>query len=186
MELRHIERVKAFWEQVDIPTIVQLPLRAMIHSLAVGVAELFEQPVSRVVFVQFYIAREIFQSIDDSMTQEAINFMATILGQRNSDLATEQCHLLAEVCVHSSNAVTLAALRSPDPEHRQRLIQQIEDLMVSYLEPYMGDRRHSNVMKVMICPHCQSSQLLKNGHRRGKQCYRCKDCGRQFVETSSR
>jgi AcrR family transcriptional regulator len=186
MELRHIERVKAFWSQVDIPTIVQFPLRAMIHSLVVGVAELFEQPVSRVVFVQFYIAREIFQSIDESMTQEAINFMATILGQRNSDLSTEQCHLLAEVCVHSSNAVTLVALRSSDPEHRQRLSQQIEDLIVSYLEPYMGDRRQGDVMKVMICPHCHSTQLLKNGHRRGKQCYRCKDCGRQFVEHSSR
>ncbi|MEH1890290.1 MAG: hypothetical protein V7K92_12815 [Nostoc sp.] len=40
---------------------------------------MFEQPVSRVVFVQFYLAREIIQTIDDSMTQEAINFMANIL-----------------------------------------------------------------------------------------------------------
>ena len=37
----------------------------MIHTLVTAVAEMFEQPVSRVVFVQFYIAREIFQSIDE-------------------------------------------------------------------------------------------------------------------------
>ncbi|MDV2996910.1 MAG: hypothetical protein N4J56_006615 [Chroococcidiopsis sp. SAG 2025] len=175
--------MKTFWAQVDIPTIAQLSLRAMIHNLAVAVAELFEQPVSRVVFVQFYVSPQILQAIDESMTQEAIDFMATILGQRNSAISTEQCHLLAEVCVHSSNAVMLAALRSAKQEHRQRLIQQIEDLMVSYLEPYVGDRQNDNVMKVMVCPHCQSSNLFKNGYRRGKQCYRCKDCGKQFVKT---
>ncbi|WP_442940749.1 IS1/IS1595 family N-terminal zinc-binding domain-containing protein [Nostoc sp.] len=32
---------------------------------------------------------------------------------------------------------------------------------------------------------CQSQQLSKNGHRRGKQCYRCKDCGKQFVNSST-
>jgi AcrR family transcriptional regulator len=186
MELRHAERVKAMWAQLDIPKIVQLPLRQMIHTLAMAVAKLFEQPVSRVVFVQFYLAREIFQSIDESMTQEAINFMASILKQRHPALREEQYSLLAEVCVHSSNAVMLAALRSPDLEHRERLNRQIEDLMVSYLEPYMGDTRSCNVMKVMICPHCQSSQLSKNGYRRGKQCYRCKDCGKQFIEKARR
>jgi AcrR family transcriptional regulator len=180
MELRHIERVKLMWVQANTPDIVQLPLRQMIHTIAAAVADLFEQPVSRVVFVQFYTARQIFQSIDESMTQEAINFMASLLSQRNSALSEAQCSLLAEVCVHSSNAVMLAALRSPDP-HRQQLSEQIEDLLVSYLEPHMGSNRLDNVMKVMICPHCRSQHLSKNGYRRGKQCYRCKDCGKQFV-----
>jgi AcrR family transcriptional regulator len=182
MELRHVERVKAFWMGVDTSNIVRLPLREMIHALASAVAELFEQPVSRVVFVQFYLQRQIFQSIDESMTQEAINFMASLLQQRNPALNRERCSLLAEVCVHSSNAVMLAALRSSDLEHRQRLSQQIEELMVSYLEPHFGEERSPHVMKVMKCPHCRSQQLSKNGHRRGKQCYRCKECGKQFVE----
>ena len=186
MELRHVEQVKAMWAQIDIPIIVQLPFRQMIHALVTTVAKLFEQPVSRVVFVQFFLAREIFQSIDESMTQEAINFMANILKQRNPALKQEHYSLLAEVCVHSSNAVMLAALRSPDEEYRKKLTQQIEDLMVSYLEPYMDDNRLSNVMKVMICPRCQSKQLSKNGYRRGKQCYRCKECGKQLVENSQR
>ena len=34
----------------------------------------------------------------------------------------------------------------------------------------------------MECPQCKSSQHKKNGLRRGKQSYRCKDCGYQFVE----
>ena len=181
MELRHTERVKAMWAQVDIPVIVQLPLRQMIQVLVTAVAALFEQPVSRVMFVQFYLAREIFQAIDESMTQEAIDFLASIFQQRRPALTDKQHSLLAEVCVHSSNAVMLAALRSPDQAHRERLTQQIEALLVSYLEPHLGDDQSNNVMKVMICLHCRSQQLSKNGYRRGKQCYRCKDCGRQFV-----
>ena len=35
----------------------------------------------------------------------------------------------------------------------------------------------------MQCPKCQSSRNKKNGFRRGKQSYRCHDCGHQFVES---
>ena len=34
----------------------------------------------------------------------------------------------------------------------------------------------------MDCPKCQSCQKKKNGFRRGKQSYRCKNCGFQDVE----
>jgi insertion element IS1 protein InsB len=34
----------------------------------------------------------------------------------------------------------------------------------------------------MKCPKCNSNNTRKNGHRRGKQNYQCKDCGRQFIE----
>jgi AcrR family transcriptional regulator len=184
MELRHVDRVKAMWAQTNTPEIVQSPLRQMIQAIANAVAELFAQPVSRVVFVQFFVSRQIFQAIDESMTQEAINFMAGILKQRNPVLSEAECSLLAEVCVHSSNAVMLSALRSSDPQHQLLLNQQIEELLVSYLEPHVGDHLLGNVMKVMKCPHCQSDLLSKNGYRRGKQCYRCKDCGKQFVRKS--
>ena len=34
---------------------------------------------------------------------------------------------------------------------------------------------------VIFCPKCKSNHNKKNGFRRGKQCYLCKNCGRQFV-----
>jgi insertion element IS1 protein InsB len=35
----------------------------------------------------------------------------------------------------------------------------------------------------MNCPKCESSKVVKNGCiHNGKQNYRCRDCGRQFVE----
>ncbi|MBE9120006.1 hypothetical protein IQ269_04100 [Tychonema sp. LEGE 07199] len=112
--------------------------------------------------------------------------MASLLKHRNPSFGEAQCSLLAEVCVHSINAVILSALRNRDRQHRQQLVQQIEDLLVSYLEPYVGEGRSSDVMKVMKCPHCRSEQLSKNGYRRGKQCYRCQECGKQFVDNSQR
>lgn len=183
MELRHVERAKAFWAQITTPDVIQLPLRQMIQTLIGSVGELFEHPVSRIVFIQFYTAREVFQSIDEGMTQEAINVFASILEKRNPSIGKDQASLLAEVCVHGTNAIILAALRNPDLQHRQRITEQMEDLMVSYLEPYVGSHATQNVMKVMKCPHCQSTKISKNGSRRGQQCYLCKNCGKQFVES---
>lgn len=35
-----------------------------------------------------------------------------------------------------------------------------------------------------ICPECQSERTVKNGHiHNGKQRFKCKSCGRQFVES---
>ncbi len=37
----------------------------------------------------------------------------------------------------------------------------------------------------MHCPHCESTQIRKNGKRRGKQNHRSTNCGRQFIDTYS-
>ena len=35
----------------------------------------------------------------------------------------------------------------------------------------------------LICPQCESNQISKNGKiHNGQQNYRCKNCGRQFIE----
>lgn len=183
MELRHIERVKAFWTKLSGSEVIQLPLPQMINVLVASTTELFEHPVSRVVFIQFYLTPQIFQSIDEGMTQEAINFLAGLLQQRNPTLGQAKTSLLAEVCVHSSNAIILSALRCQDAQHQQQLSEQIEALLLAYLEPHIGDSLSPKVMKVMKCPHCQSEQLSRNGRRRGQQCFLCKDCGKQFVES---
>ena len=35
------------------------------------------------------------------------------------------------------------------------------------------------------CPYCQSSSIVKNGHKCGKQEYRCKECRKTFVSTTN-
>ena len=40
-------------------------------------------------------------------------------------------------------------------------------------------------MQKMKCPRCESTSYRKNGRRGNKQCYLCKECGRQFTEDNS-
>ena len=35
------------------------------------------------------------------------------------------------------------------------------------------------------CPHCGSNKIYKNGHRRGKQRYQCRDCKKFFYGSES-
>jgi transposase-like protein len=35
----------------------------------------------------------------------------------------------------------------------------------------------------MKCPRCQSTAISKNGFRGSKQNHRCRDCGRQFIDS---
>ncbi len=138
LELRHIERVHAYWQSLDRPEVIHLPFEAFIHTLGTESRKLFAHPISRVVFVQFFTAPAVFQSIDERFTQEAISFVAHLLQQRNPTLAPSQSQLLAEVCVHAVNTLFVVALRSPEP-HQQQLFGQIEALMSAYLRPYVGD-----------------------------------------------
>lgn len=185
LELRHVERVHIVWAKLNQPEIIQLPFEGFIRTLGAAFQRLFEQPTSRIVFVQFFTSRAIFQNIDESFTQEAINFMAQLLQKRNPALSPEQCHLLAEVCTHTCNTLLLLALRS-DETQRQQIFEQIEALLIAYLHPHVGDEfLHNKVMKIMKCPHCDGERISKNGHRHGKQRYICKDCGKQFPEAYS-
>ena len=35
----------------------------------------------------------------------------------------------------------------------------------------------------MQCPRCESDKIVKNGRRKDKQNYLCRNCDRQFIET---
>ena len=35
----------------------------------------------------------------------------------------------------------------------------------------------------MQCPRCYSNEIFKNGRRKNRQCYKCKQCNRQFLES---
>ncbi|GAB1543426.1 TetR/AcrR family transcriptional regulator [Scytonema sp. NUACC21] len=186
LELRHREKVYAAWAKLSKAEVIKLPFEAFIRTIGTFYKELFEEPTCRIVFMQYFTSPAIFQNIDESFTQEAIDFTAKLLQQRNPALISEQCHTIAEVCVHAGNALVLVALRSNET-YRDRMFEQIQELLAAYLRPYVGDDVSSNkvmkVMKVMKCSHCNSSAVSKNGHRHGKQRYICKDCGKQFPET---
>jgi predicted SprT family Zn-dependent metalloprotease len=123
-----------------------------------------------------------FQLFDDSFNQQLIKQLAGFLREWNPELAVEKSEFLAETVHICYNALLLNALRQ-DKHERQARYAEIKALLVAYLTPHT-QQGANQVMKVMICPYCDSSRLSKNGHRHGKQRYLCKDCGKQFLEKS--
>ena len=139
LELRHVERVYVMWEKLSRPEIIQLPFTDFIHTLVVQTQQLFEQPTSRIVFIQFFTSPTIFKNIDVSFTQEAIQFLAKLLVARNSYLTSKRSEILAEICVNASNTLILLALRSNET-HGKEIIAEIEALLEAYLEADIGDK----------------------------------------------
>ncbi|MEM7762282.1 MAG: TetR/AcrR family transcriptional regulator [Cyanobacteria bacterium P01_A01_bin.40] len=138
LELRHVERVYDIWEQLFRPEIVHLPFDDFIHTIIIQFKKLFEQPTSRIIFVQFFTAPTIFKNIDHGFTQEMIILKAKLLQKRNPDLSDKRCQLLGEICVHGINTLILLALRS-DQAHSQEIFTEIEVLLKAYLRPDLGD-----------------------------------------------
>lgn len=138
LELRHLERVHLMWDDLFRPEVVQLPFADFIHTLVDRVRRLFEQPTSRIVFIQFFASPAIFRNIDDSFTQEAIQFMAKLLVARNPKLSSQRSHILGEICVNATNALILLALRSNQAREAE-IISEIEALLRTYLKKEIGD-----------------------------------------------
>lgn len=146
LELRHVERVYVIWEKLLRPEIIKLPFADFIHIITTQFQRLFEQPTSRIIFIQFFTSPSIFKNIDNSFTQEAIEFMAKLLQTRNPALTDKRSHLLAEICVHGINTLILLALRS-DITHRQEIFMEIEIVLKAYLKSDVGDEVINNLSK---------------------------------------
>ncbi|MGD1918009.1 MAG: TetR family transcriptional regulator [Pleurocapsa sp.] len=139
LELRHIDRVYVVWDKLSRPEIIQLPFADFVRTLRVQFQQLFEQPTSRIIFIQFYTSPTIFKNIDNSFTQEAVQFTAKLFKGRNPALTDKRCQLLAEVCVNGINTLILLALRS-NKKHRQEIFLEIEAILRAYLQDELGDR----------------------------------------------
>jgi AcrR family transcriptional regulator len=146
LELRHVERVNTMWEKLSRPEIIQLPFGDFIHALVTQVEQLFEQPTSRIVFIQFFVSPTIFRNIDTSFTQEAIQFLARLFQGRNPKLLLQRSLILAEICVNATNALILLALKS-NKTHYREITTEIEALLRAYLRADVGDNAVSQTIK---------------------------------------
>jgi AcrR family transcriptional regulator len=148
LEARHMEQVKAIHSQLMTPEMAQLPLEQMVQQMVETFAVYFEHPGPKIVYIQYCVAPEMFKYFDDSFTQGLIKEFATLLRLRNPALSQEKSELLAEVCIQCYNSLLFVALRSDYPRgsakgnrtHRNQLYEEVQELMVAYLRPYVGDK----------------------------------------------
>ncbi|WP_373542238.1 TetR family transcriptional regulator [Chamaesiphon sp.] len=181
LEAEHMEQVAIVNTRL-LTKDVHRPLAQTIDEMVDTHAEYFEHPIHKIVYLQYFLAPipGLFVLFDDKFDRMIIDQFANICQQRNPDLSRENSELIAEVFHRTYNGLFLTALKS-DREHRQKLYSELKKLLCAYLSPYIGDDllMHSNVM---ICGHCRSDRVAKNGHRHGKQRYICKACGKQFAD----
>ena len=71
--------------------------------------------------------------------------------------------------------------------------KQVQENIISDLLEIMGQRLDDDLSEVhdkrimdqgFQCPHCQSPSIVANGKKKGVQRYRCKECGKNFSETT--
>ena len=161
LELRHIDRVYVIWDKLLRPEVIQLPFADFIHTIRIQFQKLFEQPTSKIIFVQFYTSQTIFKNIDNSFTQEMIQLMAKLLQARNPALSSKRSRLIAEICVHGINTLILLALRS-DKAHCQEIFIEIEAILKAYLKDDLSDEiiNHNSIK-----PWEKLSQIHQLNHR---------------------
>lgn len=179
LELRHIQQGRELGEMVFTPTMAQIPLEQFVEQMIEHCAEFFKHPAPRAIFMQYFTNPSLFQHIDKSFTQEFVQLLSDVLLLKNPSLSRDKCSLLANVTMQCFNTLMLDALQS-NASYRQTLFSEIQNLIVAYLQPHVEEVKLHNY--VMVCPHCHSQRTTKNGHRHGKQRYRCKDCSKQFPE----
>ncbi len=138
LEERHMEQVTAIHTKLMTPQTAQLPLEQMIQQIVETFAVYFEQPGPQAVYIQYFVAPEMFKYFDDNFNQGLIQEFASQLRLRNPALSIEKSKLLAEVCLQCYNSLLLVALRS-DKTHRKQLYEEVRELLVAYLRPYVGD-----------------------------------------------
>lgn len=183
LEARHMERITALNAELLQSVDWQRPFAEFIDRLVDAHVAYFQDPIPRVVYIQYFVAPQIFVLFDETFNHQLIQQYAAFLRQWNSALTSEKSERLAETVHQCYNALLVQALRG-EASKRQARYEELKALLIAYLGPYL-ESSPSEVMKVMKCPHCHSSSLSKNGHRHGKQRYLCKDCGRQFLERVS-
>jgi hypothetical protein len=84
-----MEQVRAIHAKLMTPQMAQLPLEQMIQQLVETFAEYFEHPGPKVVYIQYFVAPEMFKYFDDSFTQGLIQEFASFLQLRNPALSSE-------------------------------------------------------------------------------------------------
>lgn len=181
LEARHMERLIVINTQLLQSADRQKPFATFIDRLVEAHVAYFQDPMPRVVYIQYFAQPDLFDLFDETFNDQLVQQFGAFLRQWNPALTIEKSERLAETVHQCYNALLLKALRGEESQQRSRY-EEIKALLVAYLVPYLEPVQHSQVMKVMICPHCHSGRLSKNGHRHGKQRYLCKDCGRQFLE----
>jgi AcrR family transcriptional regulator len=166
---------------------VYRPLTSVIGDLIDRYALDLEQPLLQCIYLQvlqppvpglFVLLKN---EAGNRFNQVSIALHAEVYRKRNPALSQAKSELLSDVAHNIFGSVFISAFRSP-VDRRPVLYEELKDALYGYLNPHIGDHLLALHSHMMMCPHCQSDRVAKNGSQKDKQRYICRACSRQFLD----
>jgi AcrR family transcriptional regulator len=180
-----------YWQQIDIieerffASNLRRQLRELIDEYIDAYSSYFEHPIPRSITLQEYLQPipDIYNCLQDLLerTRILLKKHADFYRQRNPNLSLAKSKLLTEIARQTIVSLIMLAINS-DTNRRQEIYAEIKDVLFRYLDPHIGDLFLEMHNDLMMCPHCQSERIAKNGKQQDKQRYICRGCDRQFSD----
>jgi AcrR family transcriptional regulator len=186
LEAEYLQQAQDFHQEFFQQDIYR-PLGSSIGDLIDRFAGYIERPLIRCMYLQFMqppvpgLFLLLTDELGASAQQQSIVQHAAVYRQRNPTLSQARSELLSEMAHRIYESLALVAVKSP-PDRRPVIYEELKAALYGYLNPHIGDHLLQSHINVMICPHCQSDRVAKNGHHQAKQRYICRACDRQFID----
>ncbi|MEL6555756.1 MAG: TetR/AcrR family transcriptional regulator [Cyanobacteria bacterium J06621_11] len=135
LEKLHRQSVDSIHANLMSPEFVRQPLEEMVCQMVETYAIYFEDLRPRVVYTLYYTHPELYSQFNEAVDHSYIQRFAIALRTRNPTFSVARSELIAEVCHRTFNALFVSALKS-DPHHRDKMYQELQRLLISYLRPY--------------------------------------------------
>jgi AcrR family transcriptional regulator len=186
LEVEYLKQMEDF-NQEFFENDVYRPLTSVIDDLIDRCIQYLERPILRCIHLQFLqppvpgLFVLLTNDASDRYNQLSLAQHADFCRKRNPALSQYKSELVSEVSHSIYSSVFTSIFRSP-PDRRIALYEELKNALYGYLNPHIGDHLPPPHNNVMICPHCRSDRVVKNGHHNSKQRYVCRDCNRQFLD----
>ncbi|HEY9906718.1 MAG TPA: hypothetical protein V6D18_03810 [Thermosynechococcaceae cyanobacterium] len=105
-----MENVKALNKGLLQSSDRQRPFAEFIDRMVEAHIAYFQDPLPRVVYIQYFVAPQLFVLFDETFNRQLIEQYATFLRQWNPALSVEKSESLAETVHQCYNALLLQAL----------------------------------------------------------------------------
>ncbi len=138
LSVRHLEQVRAIYDQVFTEDLVYLPLEVVIDRIVDPFVDL--QAVCP-GFKQILLGSDVSADVaaaSEEMDEEIVERMVGLLRQAAPDMDEPRAHLVALACKAQVKALLSLITRDSDDEFGEQITAEMKRMLFNYLAPIFG------------------------------------------------
>lgn len=138
LSVRHLEQLRAIYDQVFMEDIVYLPLEVVLDRIVDPFVELH---VACPAFKQILLGSDVSADIaaaSEEMDEEIVERMAGFLQRVAPDLNEQRAHLVAMVCKAEVKALLSLITCDCSEDFRAQITAEMKRMLLNYLAPIFG------------------------------------------------